>query len=139
MSNFVLCTVEFEDIKFRSVEHAYVAAKTLDIEKRLEISKVDGPGQVKRLGRKLKLRADWEEIKIDVMRDLLIQKFSQQPFRAQLLDTKDAYLEEMNTWGDIIWGVCEGIGQNQLGWLLMEIRDWLRSYDEAPDEEPCPI
>lgn len=125
MSNFVPCTVEFEGIVFPSTEHAYVAAKTLDIEKRKEIALVATAGQVKRVGRKMKLRPDWEEVKVDVMRDLLIQKFAQEPFRTQLLATGDAYLEETNTWGDVVWGVCEGVGENKLGWLLMEIRAML--------------
>lgn len=130
MSNFVPCTVEFEGLKFASTEHAYVAAKTLDQEKRIEISLVETAGQVKRLGRKVKLRSDWEEIKIDVMHDLLIQKFAQEPFRSQLLATGEAYLEETNTWNDTFWGVCEGVGYNTLGHLLMEIRDDLRALKE---------
>jgi ribA/ribD-fused uncharacterized protein len=83
-------------------------------------------GAVKRLGRKMVLRDDWEEVKVDIMRDLLIQKFSQQPFRRLLLATGDSYLEETNTWNDTFWGVCNGKGKNQLGILLMEIRSYLR-------------
>jgi len=127
MSNFVPCIVELDGLQFASTEHAYVAAKTLDQTKRLEISLVETAGQVKRLGRKIKLRADWEEVKIDIMRDLLIQKFAQEPFKSQLLATGDAYLEETNTWNDMFWGVCEGVGYNTLGWLLMEIREDLQA------------
>jgi ribA/ribD-fused uncharacterized protein len=122
MSNFIECSVDFEGINFPSTEHAYVAAKTLDLELRKEISQVNTAGQVKRLGRALTLRLDWEEIKIDVMHDLLMQKFSKEPFKSLLLSTKDSYLEETNHWGDVVWGVCNGIGQNNLGKLLMKIR-----------------
>ena len=126
MSNFVPCKVMLDGLEFTSTEHAYVAAKTLDIEKRKEIAAVETAGQVKRLGRKLKLREDWEEVKDGVMLDLLIQKFSQEPFISQLLATGEAYLEETNTWGDTYWGVCEGVGYNTLGHLLMQVRSDLQ-------------
>ncbi len=126
LSNFVPVQVELDGIPFPSVEHAYVAAKTLDIEKRMEIAQVETAGQVKRLGRRLKLRPDWDTIKLDVMNDLLIQKFSQEPFSTQLLATNDFYLEETNHWGDTFWGVCDGVGTNHLGHLLMSIRTNLR-------------
>lgn len=29
---------------------------------------------------------------------------------------------EGNTWGDKVWGVCDGIGENNLGKTLMRIR-----------------
>lgn len=127
MSNFVQCKVILDGLEFASTEHAYVAAKTLDLDKRLEISLVETAGQVKRLGRKIKLREDWESVKDDVMLDLLIQKFAQEPFKSQLLATGDAYLEETNHWGDTYWGVCEGVGYNTLGWLLMKVREDLQA------------
>ena len=129
MSNFVPCKVMLDGLEFTSTEHAYVAAKTLDLNKRAEIAAVETAGQVKRLGRKLKLREDWEEVKVGVMHDLLIQKFSQEPFRSQLIATGDAYLEETNTWNDTFWGVCEGVGFNTLGWLLMQVRTDLQELE----------
>jgi len=44
----------------------------------------------------------------------------------RLLATGDQELIEGNTWGDRFWGVCDGEGQNQLGRLLMELRNELR-------------
>ena len=129
MSNFVPCKVMLGELEFASTEHAYVAAKTLDIEERKRIAAVETAGQVKRLGRKLKLREDWEQVKDEVMNDLLIQKFAQEPFRSQLIATGDAYLEETNHWGDTYWGVCEGVGYNTLGWLLMKIRTNLQELE----------
>lgn len=122
LSNYQFVDVEFEGMKFRSTEHAYMAAKTLDIDLRKQIQKLPNPKDAKAFGRTLQLREDWEDVKFDVMKDLLIQKFAQEPFRTKLLSTGEAYLEETNTWGDIIWGVCKGKGQNNLGRLLMEIR-----------------
>lgn len=106
-----------------------MAAKTLDPEIRKLIQDSPTPRDAKKLGMKIQLREDWEEIKFDVMRDVLIQKFTQEPYRTKLLSTGDAYLEETNTWGDVIWGVCNGVGQNNLGKTIMEIRSWLKEYE----------
>lgn len=82
---------------------------------------------MKKIGRNLPLRPDWETVKFDVMEDLLIQKFSQEPFMTQLLETGDAHLEETNHWSDVVWGVCNGVGENNLGKLLMKIRSELQA------------
>jgi ribA/ribD-fused uncharacterized protein len=109
------------------VEHAYQAAKTLDRVARLEIANLETPGQAKRKGRNVTLRADWEEIKLDVMRACIAQKFSREPLRSQLLATGDTPLVEGNHWGDTFWGVCKGKGQNNLGVILMQVRRDLAS------------
>ncbi len=54
------------DTTYPTVEHAFQAAKSLDIKERIHISKLNSPGAAKKAGRKLKLRADWEEIKLAV-------------------------------------------------------------------------
>lgn len=77
------------------------------------------------------LREDWELIKISVMHDLLRQKFGHETLRKRLLATGDEKLEEGNTWKDYFWGVCNGIGQNQLGVLLMRVREEIRHCEET--------
>ncbi len=68
----------------------------------------------------------WEEIKYDVMNGLVFQKFNNDLILKQmLLDTKNAHLEETNSWNDVVWGVCAGVGENRLGNLLMKIRKML--------------
>ena len=126
LSNFHLCDIEYEGIVYPSTEHAYQAAKTLKPEKRLEFLKLTCGG-AKRRGGKLKLRPDWESIKVKVMYDVLVSKF-EDPYLAKLLmETYPKELVEGNTWGDRFWGVCEGEGLNTLGKLLMQIRDILLS------------
>jgi hypothetical protein len=39
-----------------------------------------------------------------------------------LLDTSDKVLIEENNWNDTFWGVCNGVGENNLGRLLMQVR-----------------
>ena len=81
------------------------------------------PSEAKRLGRRVKLRGDWEAVKDTVMYEICKAKFSQNPDLAdKLVATKDAELIEGNTWGDRIWGVCDGVGENRLGKILMRVR-----------------
>jgi hypothetical protein len=55
---------------------------------------------------------------------ILRAKFTQNKnLRKMLVDTGDAYLEETNYWHDTFWGVYNGIGENNLGKLLMVVRD----------------
>ena len=60
------------------------------------------------------------------MKDLLEQKFAKPELKKLLLATDDMLLVEGNTWGDTYWGVCNGIGFNMLGKLLVELRSQLR-------------
>jgi predicted NAD-dependent protein-ADP-ribosyltransferase YbiA (DUF1768 family) len=58
-----------------------------------------------------------------MMRKLLRQKFMKNDlYRDALRETGDQQLIEGNYWGDTFWGVCDGVGTNHLGRLLMEIR-----------------
>lgn len=107
----------------KSVEHYYQAAKACNITDYLRIINAETPGQAKRLGRGIEIRQDWDDIKLVVMEQLLIKKFSDYELARKLLETGDAILIEGNEWGDVYWGVCNGIGWNHLGRTLMKIRD----------------
>lgn len=121
------CPDEAVPIIFTTTEHAYQACKALDYETLLSFTKLEKPGQAKRLGGQIKLRPDWDQIKIDVMTEINKIKFQQEPYKKLLLDTGDGYLEETNTWNDTFWGVCEGKGKNNLGHILMDIRECLQA------------
>ncbi|HZZ44499.1 MAG TPA: NADAR family protein [Tepidisphaeraceae bacterium] len=127
MSNFSPATIEFEGIHYPTVEHAYQSAKTLDMAERRRIAALATPAEAKAAGRALKYRADWEQVKFDVMEQCVRYKFTHHPeLAAELLATGNAYLEEGNTWNDQIWGVYQGKGDNRLGKLLMKVRGELR-------------
>ena len=122
--------IDFPDIEYPSVEHAFQAAKTLDKTKRQEIAAASSPGKAKFLGRGVKLRADWENIKVSIMEQYLRQKFQIKEIKEVLLKTGTCPIVEENTWHDNIWGQCTCAncvsrgkkGQNLLGGLLMKIR-----------------
>lgn len=78
LSNFYPSQIEVDGITYPTVEHAFQAAKTFDMDVRRMISQVSAPSAAKTIGRTVVLREDWEQNKIDVMRDLLRLKFSQQ-------------------------------------------------------------
>lgn len=131
-SNFQPAEVTYEGERYPTVEHAYQAAKTVDVEQRVRIRAAATPGRAKRLGRTVTLRADWDEVKQSVMSMLLTQKLSREPWRSILLATGDTMLVEWTTWHDTYWGRCtcrehNGAGQNVLGQLLMGIREALRT------------
>ena len=124
LSNFEPCKINAFGYTYQSVEHAYVAAKSTVSEHHLLTWSCDTPGQAKRLGREVELRTDWEEVRLYYMRTFLEQKFSPgSELRAKLDATKGIELIEGNHWGDTFWGVCNGVGKNNLGLLLMAIRD----------------
>lgn len=123
LSNFHPSEVTLDGDRYPSVEHAYQAAKSFGSAHRALIRNGCNSAQAKRLGRTVVLRSDWEEVKVGVMLDLLRQKFAPGTALGQQLDaTGDRELVEGNWWGDTFWGVCRGVGQNQLGKLLMQVR-----------------
>lgn len=127
LSNFYPSSVTYAGRKFKSVEHAYQAAKSKDKEDHKKLAEMDKPGDAKRYGNNVKLRDDWDKVKIDIMADLISQKFiDHKDLRDKLLSTGNEELVEGNTWGNKFWGVCAGEGHNTLGKLLMALRDFIR-------------
>lgn len=121
LSNFFPAPLVFEGVRYENSEAAFQAAKCPS--HKHEFSKLS-PSAAKRLGRKVELRSDWDDIKYDVMYRICKEKFYQNTdLLAKLIATNDAELIEGNDWNDTIWGVCNGVGENRLGKILMKIRD----------------
>ena len=129
LSNFYSIGIELDGVVYPSVEHAYQASKTHDLEWRQTILTARTAGGAKRFGRNIPkehFRKDWEDVKLGLMEGFLRQKFAIVTLHARLLGTGDAELIEGNDWGDQFWGVYKGKGENHLGKLLMKIRIDLR-------------
>ena len=115
-----------DGIAFPTTEHAFQAAKTLDFHKRWEISVLTTPGKAKRAGREVVIRADWEQCKVQIMLELTMLKFGfDLGLKNDLIATGHQILIEGNNWNDTFWGVCNGKGENNLGKILMHVRELL--------------
>jgi ribA/ribD-fused uncharacterized protein len=124
-SNFWPCKIHYINIEYPSVEHAYQAQKIKSKLCQRLMAEIKDPGEVKRLGRKLPIRKDWELIKESIMDQLVFFKFKKyEDLQKVLLDTGDEKLQEGNLWHDTFWGVDlrTGEGKNLLGIILMQIR-----------------
>ena len=146
LSNFYPCKIEYQGIKYPSVEHYYVAMKVNNqqlidgkyytpADYREMVSRIPTAGQVKRLGRKATLRKDWDIVKFKVMNFAVREKFKDTDLANLLLMTGNEELIEGNYWNDVIWGICNGKGENHLGKILMAVRDELRGKKRTGLEE----
>ena len=122
LSNYYQCRVEYNGYIFDSAEAAFQSQKNPTM---ASLFVGIPPNRAKSLGRRVDLRTDWEDVKIDVMRNILQSKFSNIELRSKLIKTYPCVLIEGNTWGDTFWGVDmkTNIGKNTLGILLAEIRN----------------
>jgi ribA/ribD-fused uncharacterized protein len=108
---------------FPSVENAYQALKSSDL-RDWRPFQTCSPAAAKKMGYAVRLRPDWEELKVPLMLCLLRCKFEDSFCRGLLRATGNAILIEGNDWNDPFWGydIKKGVGQNMLGQLLMKVR-----------------
>lgn len=130
LSNFYFSPMIIDNVVYTTNEHFFQAMKSLNPKERQAITLAPTPGKAKRLGRKVSLRKDWEDIKEEVMLIGLRHKFSNPDLRSKLLATGSEELIEGTTWHDNYWGICNceacgGQGKNRLGKLLMQVREEL--------------
>lgn len=135
-SNFAAYPITVQGKRWPTSEHYFQAQKFENLEHQEAIRKTQSPMIAARMGRdrKKKLRRDWESVKVSVMREAVLAKFSQHPeLRSLLLSTGDAEIVE-HTERDRYWGDGgDGSGKNVLGRILMEVRDKMRADSEAND------
>lgn len=132
LSNFYQCSFEFEGLVYPNAESAFQAQKCSTDDERIKYTLQKNPVRAKQMGKKEPgVPRNWDEISPDIMREILIAKFSLSHLVEMLKSTGDAYIEESNHWHDNHWGncTCEKCqmhdGQNLLGKILMEIREEL--------------
>lgn len=139
LSNFFPVHFIWAGIQWKTAEHAYQAAKATGSDKDEWIDKIircKTPGEAKRLGKKVPLRPKWDEIKIEMMRRIVRQKFVQNPsLLRKLISTGNTTLQEGNNWEDNFWGMCPPENKKGLNWLgkiLMEIREEFKDFKDLP-------
>lgn len=129
LSNFEPVEIMLDGVKYPSVEHAYMSAKCeKESWKKFCSDPSNTAGTVKKISKITQLREDWKDVRLSVMEECLRQKFSKDPFKTLLLETKDLYIQEGNYWNDKFWGVClkTNTGENNLGKLIMQVRESLK-------------
>jgi hypothetical protein len=126
LSNFFIYPVIYKCITYLTSEHAYQCAKTLDAKEQEWIRSAPTPGQAKRRGKKATCRPDWEQVKFDIMHEIVLQKFQNPTLKRLLIETGNNELIEGNQHADKIWGCVwengKWAGENHLGRILMQIR-----------------
>jgi ribA/ribD-fused uncharacterized protein len=134
LSNFYPCNLIYKGKEYKTLEHAYQAFKSENESEQEWIRNMDTPGKAKKNGQKVHIRKDWDDVKFNIMLELLRIKFSDSILSEKLINTKGYLLVEGNYWHDQIFGnctcqYCRNIeGQNRLGKMLMQIREELINY-----------
>ena len=147
-SNFFPCEITLNGRSYKSVEHGYQAEKAVYANDHIRLTAIlnaKTPSDAKRIGGEVIVGVKWMHIKRNVMRKLLYAKYTQHPELGNYLcSTKGKNLIEGSV--DNYWGagvplhskdLMEGNwhGRNELGRLLMSVRDELLQEKETLNEE----
>ncbi len=120
-----------------TIEHYYQAQKFAGTDHAEQIRLAVRPMDAKRLGRSMRLpiRADWEEVKEEVIFHATLAKYeTHADVRSVLLATGEEELVE-NSPTDYEWGCgANGSGQNRYGKVLMAVRSYLRQREQVAVE-----
>jgi ribA/ribD-fused uncharacterized protein len=131
LSNFHVVQIPYNGLVYPSTEAAYMSAKTTDRSIHKLLTQARNPSDARKIGKTLVLREGWDDMRLEVMEEVNRIKYSQTDYfdsmklRDMLKVTTPAVLVEANWWGDTFWGECNGIGENNLGKILMKIRESL--------------
>ena len=118
--------------RFPTMEHAYHYRKFSDEHPAVAeaIRKAPSPWAAMQIESKneAKQRADWNDIKVEVMNEVLRAKAAQnEDVRERLLATGNKRIVKNAPW-DSFWGCGkDGKGQNVMGQIWMDIREELRA------------
>ena len=131
LSNMWPCEIEYEGLKYPSTENAYQAAKLVEAD-RVHLTTCT-PYESKLRWKKFRLLDNesgaWDARKRRIMLRVSLVKYNNNiDLRKNLLETGEKYLEETNWWHDYFWGASvTGSGQNNLGKVLMDVREFFKN------------
>ncbi len=135
LCNLSFYPFEYEGKIWPTSEQCYQAYKHSDEEYREKIRHCDDIYEVIDMGRNINSGSyddyRWMNERVEVMYDIVLAKFSQhEDIQKLLLMTGDAKLVE-HTENDNFWGDnLDGTGENNLGKVLMRVRDTLKKQKE---------
>ncbi|WP_214102639.1 NADAR family protein [Acrocarpospora catenulata] len=109
-------------VEYPSVAHAYWALSTTDEAARDRIRATERPEKAEEIAAQAPRRADWPQVRLAVMADLVRAKFTQYPDLADLLiATGDARIHH-GQFGSDYWHADSSRGRNWAGRLLELVR-----------------
>ena len=128
-SNFALYPIQLKGKVWPTSEHYFQAQKFVGTSHENKIRKAASPMKAAELGRtrKIRIRANWDHMKDNVMLEAVRAKFAQHSdLQELLLETGDVPIIE-HTENDAYWGDGgDGKGKNRLGKILVKVRAELR-------------
>ena len=134
LSNAYSIPVLYNGIWYANAESAFQAQKCASAELRHLFADLDAV-TAKKLGREMQLRDDWDDVKDNIMKEIVLSKFQDEDIRDRLLETGSEEII-MYTKRDAYWGVIDGEGENRLGKILMEVRsELMKDADNEVGEE----
>jgi ribA/ribD-fused uncharacterized protein len=119
-------------------EHYFQAQKFPKMALYEEVRQSATPSAARHLARQnfRRQRSDWNNIRLDVMRETLRLKFNDNPPLVQLLLSTGARPLVEASEDDNFWGYGpDRQGENNLGKLLMELRDYYRAASGEPPKQ----
>jgi len=143
-SNMAEYPIQIEDKRYSTIEHYFQAMKALQFNDKEMYEKILGTPSakaVKALGKKVKnfIKETWDTERLDIMRRAIRAKFIQHPeLQKQLVETGEKPIGDADA-RDLYWGIGTSEnteksrnpekwkGQNQLGKLLMSLREEFNS------------
>lgn len=118
-SNFYYVEFDYKGYKVTSSEQAFMLEKALMFDKSMveRILSTTNPAEIKKLGRKVKNfdEKKWNEVRYDIMVDILCAKFSIEPLKTELLNTGIEFIVEASP-TDKIWGAGLALGDPRLNY-----------------------
>ena len=129
LSNTYPCNVKYKGYLYKSAEAAFQAQKNESHVYKYSLTFLDSKG-AKREGRRIDLIPNWDNMKDDIMFEIVKTKFEQnKDLMEKLLSIPDDELIEYNTWHDNYWGYCtcskckNKKKYNKLGKILSMIKE----------------
>ena len=131
LSNMYETDCVYKGVVFPSSEHLYQWLKTEPGWWRDKILEAPHGKVAKKLAANTKCPKreipggyDWDSWRIHLMKRAVWSKFQNKELEEKLVDTGNICLVEHNQWGDTFWGVSKGVGKNNLGKILMNLRKY---------------
>lgn len=127
-SNFSAHAIDFNGVRYATVEHAFHAQKFSDETLCNQIRECGSPLAAWKLAQKLKpqRRADWDDVKVGILTEIIRGKVGQhEEVKEALFASGDETIIEINPHDDFWGGGADNKGQNNAGKILMKLREEL--------------